>query len=862
MSSPSHKSKSRTRKTTKRTPYGSTSSEESTGAWKWWIILPVVTILPYLFSKAHYNLPDPVSPYDPSGLPQVSEDLVMGHIAALEQIGYRIVGTQEALDGEKYVLDQVKILEGNCNDGGVLKCEVWVQKGSGFHEFELLDHEILKVYKGITNIILRITSLFPPSGPRDPEAKDAILLGSHIDSTLPSPGAADDGMGVGVMLDVARVLVERNAPFDNSIIFLWNGGEETLQDGSHLYSTQHETRHSVKAMINLEAAGTTGGALLFQATSAELIEAYSRAPHPRGTVIAADVFASGIILSDTDFGQFEQYLNVPGLDVSRPFQTADNSDSIVNIETGAAQHFADNIIAIVDYLLSPNSPLPHTLSPPHTVYLSLYDRFFFHCTMPTAGIVYFTMATMVLAVIIVDLRQSAIRPFLIALIGTPVGLIAGLIPAILLALSLSSIGKGQLWFRHEHLSLVLYCPIAYLGSLLCQYFLSTFLPPSQRHRMESATYHAQLVWYTTLMLLIHNLGIRSAYIFTFLVTPQLLATSWKMFRQLINPKGARELGAIGGYVLPLAVLMFLCVEAITSTLDIFTPLSGRMGKDAPAEIIIATISASCGLVFFPPVVPLFHRLPRKQQRRTIMGLTVLTLGVIGFMTSPMWGPYDKMHPKRGAVQYTHNHTDHTDTLHLAYMDRGYSHFHIALHDQFAPESNMTHTSLTPYDPDWDVLYPVSTFLDTYRFEIPGQEFSWPDLRWSMKEVSRTGDERRVRLTFDFTGLLWPTIAFEAEILDWNFEFPPPKGIKRHHFKIATSLDDAIVELELGIPLEKVIMDWSAIDMNQMVPNTAPRLGPNMPASKLLTEIDSWAQNAFSGSIDLLMFGAVVGSIEV
>lgn len=36
---------------------------------------------------------------------------------------------------------------------------------------------------------------------------------------------------------------------------------------------------------------------------------------PRGTVIAADVFSSGIILSDTDFGQFEEYLNVSGLDV-------------------------------------------------------------------------------------------------------------------------------------------------------------------------------------------------------------------------------------------------------------------------------------------------------------------------------------------------------------------------------------------------------------------------------------------------------------------------------------------------------------------------------------------------------------------
>lgn len=122
-------------------------------------------------------------------------------------------------------------------------------------------------------------------------------------------------MGVGVMLDIARVLIERNKPFDNSVIFMWNGAEETLQDGSHLYSTQHESRESVHAVINLEAAGTTGGALLFQATSREMIEAFRHAPHPRGTVIAADVFSSGIMISDTDFVQFEQYLGVSGLDV-------------------------------------------------------------------------------------------------------------------------------------------------------------------------------------------------------------------------------------------------------------------------------------------------------------------------------------------------------------------------------------------------------------------------------------------------------------------------------------------------------------------------------------------------------------------
>ena len=74
---------------------------------------------------------------------------------------------------------------------------------------------------------------------------------------------------------------------------------------------------SVRAVINLEgmfsdichrvqmfkfilylAAGTTGRELLFQATSEEMIRAYSHAPRPLGTIVANEVFSSGIILSE------------------------------------------------------------------------------------------------------------------------------------------------------------------------------------------------------------------------------------------------------------------------------------------------------------------------------------------------------------------------------------------------------------------------------------------------------------------------------------------------------------------------------------------------------------------------------------
>jgi len=52
-----------------------------------------------------------------------------------------------------------------------------------------MEHDVLKVYKGITNVIMRIRAKNPPSGRKSD--KDAVLLNSHIDSTLPAPGAAE-----------------------------------------------------------------------------------------------------------------------------------------------------------------------------------------------------------------------------------------------------------------------------------------------------------------------------------------------------------------------------------------------------------------------------------------------------------------------------------------------------------------------------------------------------------------------------------------------------------------------------------------------------------------------------------------------
>jgi len=79
-----------------------------------------------------------------------------------------------------------------------------------------------------------------------------------------------------------------------------------------------------------------------------------------------------------------------------------------------------------------------------------------------------------------------------------------------------------------------------------------------------------------------------------------------------------------------------------------------MGKTAPAEHIIATISTTCTLGLLPVMIPLFFRIAPVNQRRVMLLLTSFSLGVMTLFASPFWMPYDPMHPQRIGLEYTFN----------------------------------------------------------------------------------------------------------------------------------------------------------------------------------------------------------------
>lgn len=76
-----------------------------------------------------------------------------------------------------------------------------------------MDKMVWKKYQSIGNVIVRL------SDGTEASKANAILVSAHTDSTLPSPGAADDLVGVATMLESLRVMGLTERRLTNSVVF-------------------------------------------------------------------------------------------------------------------------------------------------------------------------------------------------------------------------------------------------------------------------------------------------------------------------------------------------------------------------------------------------------------------------------------------------------------------------------------------------------------------------------------------------------------------------------------------------------------------------------------------------------------------
>jgi hypothetical protein len=215
-----------------------------------------------------------------------SEQNARVHLATLAgTIGSRPVGTEANARARAYLIDQLKLYG---------------------YDVRIQELDARRAELGRTARVANIIAVLPGARP------EAIGLVSHYDSVPESPGAADDALGVAVSLEAARVLAAR-ADRTWSIFVLITDGEESGLMGAAGLMTDREVTSRLQAYINVEAAGSGGTAILFEAGPGNgwLIAPWARrAPHPRGASFGIEIYRR--LPNDTDFTILARH-GIPGL---------------------------------------------------------------------------------------------------------------------------------------------------------------------------------------------------------------------------------------------------------------------------------------------------------------------------------------------------------------------------------------------------------------------------------------------------------------------------------------------------------------------------------------------------------------------
>lgn len=199
-----------------------------------------------------------------------------------------------------------------------------------------------------------VFSIGPPDAP-------AILAASHYDSVPASPGASDDGLGVSIWLELARMLAQ--APLQRRVIFLFTDGEEQALLGAYAFAQSDPLMDEVESLVDLEARGSRGPAVFFESNlpNADAVAAYSAAPRPAANSVMADVYR--FLPNSTDVSVLARpgldVVNIAVLDGLEDYHT--NNDSIASQDLRSVQHMGDSALEVMRRLAGgPDADLAST----------------------------------------------------------------------------------------------------------------------------------------------------------------------------------------------------------------------------------------------------------------------------------------------------------------------------------------------------------------------------------------------------------------------------------------------------------------------------------------------------------------------
>ena len=220
-----------------------------------------------------------------------------------------------------------------------------------------------------------------------------VLLVAHYDSrfaqnvlgkTVYSFGAADDGYGVGVILELLNCALKYRDQWSQGIKILFTDSEEHELDGAKMaMANERAIFEGVNFVINIEARGVKGPALLFETSQGnrELMKLYKKASFPY--TYSLTTFVYNFLPNFTDFTELKKEL--PGYN----FSVIDNlhyyhtdKDNFSNISLRSIQHYGSQLEPVMkEYLCNSKYAA-------EDIFRSQEDSIFF--TIPLLGLFSFS----------------------------------------------------------------------------------------------------------------------------------------------------------------------------------------------------------------------------------------------------------------------------------------------------------------------------------------------------------------------------------------------------------------------------------------------------------------------------------------
>ncbi len=223
---------------------------------------------------------------------------------------------------------------------------------------------------------IELTNLIGVLPGRDPRLP-AVALMAHYDTVPDSAGAADDSAGVAAILEAVRAIRARG-PTDRTLVVILTDGEELNLDGARAFWGGHPLRDRIGAVVNLEARGGGGRAMMFETGrgNAETIALFARAGARASGGVSSNslaVFVYELMPNGTDF-TIPKERGVQGINlafIGRPAQYHAAASTPDALDQGSVQHIGSQALQMADALLR-GPTLPAATQ--NLVYADLFGR--------------------------------------------------------------------------------------------------------------------------------------------------------------------------------------------------------------------------------------------------------------------------------------------------------------------------------------------------------------------------------------------------------------------------------------------------------------------------------------------------------